>query len=476
MHLTLERVSKVVASETHLHPLDLDAAAGGGQRGAGRHPGRQDHPAAADGRAGPPQRRPPAGRRRQDVTGVLGAPARPGHGLPAVHQLPVADGVREHRLAAAHRRTAGQRRSARGWGAIAETLRLTPLPRAPPGRAVGRPAAAHGHGPRAGQGGGAAAAGRAARPTWTTSCARSCGWSWRPCSTRGGPRWCTPPPSPRRRCSWAGTPACCTRGGCCSRGPTLEVFAAPVVDGGRRARSAIRPSTCFRPPGMRPAARISIGDREPGERPDLAPACRRTRPSLPEAARAGFFLGVRAHHLRLATPARRATWPCGARVDLAEIDRLGDASCTSSAVRPERWCCRCRGCRRCELGSACTVYLDPGELFGFARDGALLFAPPGERLTWPASSLRRSAHSLSTRARRARATTPADHDLGGRRRLRPAGSLRLRQDHPAQHHLRACCARPQGQVLFDGQDVTAAAARRRATSPRCSSSRSSTTP
>jgi ABC-type transport system involved in cytochrome c biogenesis ATPase subunit len=42
--------------------------------------------------------------------------------------------------------------------------------------------------------------------TSTTSCARNCVRNWRRCLPMAAPRWCTPPPSRRKRCCWAGTP------------------------------------------------------------------------------------------------------------------------------------------------------------------------------------------------------------------------------------------------------------------------------
>ena len=120
------------------------------QRPAGPHAGRQDQPDAPDGGAGstrqgthPDEWR---GRHRR-----AGASAQRLDGLSAVHQLPDPDGLREHRLAPApgrrgrgrdHRQGPGHRAdAAHRW--LAQTLSAG---------AVGRSAAAHGHGPGAGQG------------------------------------------------------------------------------------------------------------------------------------------------------------------------------------------------------------------------------------------------------------------------------------------------------------------------------------
>ena len=129
MQLALDGISKKVGAQPGCTTSSLALRPGARQRAAGRHAGGQDHPAAHHGRAGPAERGPRAGRRRGRHRRA-GAPAQRGHGLPAVHQLPVADGVREHRLAAAAARRArtstrrvratGRARctSTRSWSAI----------------------------------------------------------------------------------------------------------------------------------------------------------------------------------------------------------------------------------------------------------------------------------------------------------------------------------------------------------------------
>jgi glycerol transport system ATP-binding protein len=118
---------------------------------------------------------------------------------------------------------------------------------------------------------------------------------------------------------------------------------------------------------------ISIGDAS-GE-PLTLTLPPRTLASLPEAARAGFFLGVRAHHLRLERQ-RAGDVALGAQVALAEMD--GSETIVHVSRGPLSLVLQVPGVSPLELGSACTVYLDPGDLFVFARDGALLFAPPVE--------------------------------------------------------------------------------------------------
>ena len=130
------------------------------ERAARPHALRQDHVDAADGRARPTHLgRGQGGRPRRHR--AVGPQARRGDGLPAVHQLPGAVGLREHRLPYAPRRhRCGDARpeGARG-GRAPEAHRV---PRAHAAEPLGRSAAAHGDRPGAGQGRRAGAARRAA--------------------------------------------------------------------------------------------------------------------------------------------------------------------------------------------------------------------------------------------------------------------------------------------------------------------------
>ena len=124
-------------------------AAARGDGAARRHAGRQDHADAADGRARRAEQGPRA-RRRPRRDRHAGARAQRRDGLPAVHQLPVDDGGRQHRVAAeAARRSTGRSRARARAGRQAAHRAL---PAAAAGRAVGRPAAARRAGARAGQG------------------------------------------------------------------------------------------------------------------------------------------------------------------------------------------------------------------------------------------------------------------------------------------------------------------------------------
>ena len=100
MELTLERIEQRVGAADLAVPARPDARAARGHRAARRDAGRQDHADAGDGRARRAGQGPRA-RRRPRRDRHAGARAQRRDGLPAVHQLPVDDGGRQHRLAAA---------------------------------------------------------------------------------------------------------------------------------------------------------------------------------------------------------------------------------------------------------------------------------------------------------------------------------------------------------------------------------------
>ena len=141
-------------------PHERRTRAQGLQHPVGNDARRQDDVDAADGR--PAQAH--GGRdlvQRQERHRRAGARAPRGDGLPAVHQLRAPVGVRQHRLAVAGRRRerrAGQR-ARRAHRRIAAAFTVA---RPATGRAVGRPAAAHRAGARAGEGRRPGAARRAA--------------------------------------------------------------------------------------------------------------------------------------------------------------------------------------------------------------------------------------------------------------------------------------------------------------------------
>ena len=100
-------VSYRVGSETWLHDVESLAATRRAQRAARRDARRQDHAAAPHGGS----RSPASGRLSIGRSGRhrrVGAPAQRGDGVSAVHQLSLAEGIRKHRFAAAHREMEGQ--------------------------------------------------------------------------------------------------------------------------------------------------------------------------------------------------------------------------------------------------------------------------------------------------------------------------------------------------------------------------------
>ncbi len=105
---------------------------------------------------------------------------------------------------------------------------------------------------------------------------------------------------------------------------------------------------------------------------------------LPAAARArlnaagdqagvrDFFLGIRPHQLRLSRKLADDQTIL-ARVDLAEI--TGSETFLHLQREQLSLVLQAPGVHPLSIGRACTVYLDPGELYGFDHAGQLLFAP-----------------------------------------------------------------------------------------------------
>ena len=124
MELTLERIEQRVGAATCLYPLDLTLVPRRGDRAARRDAGRQDDADARDGRARRADQGPGA-RRRPRRDRHAGARAQRRDGLPAVHQLPVDDGRRQHRLAAAG--CAARRTSTRACTTLAAKLHIEPF-------------------------------------------------------------------------------------------------------------------------------------------------------------------------------------------------------------------------------------------------------------------------------------------------------------------------------------------------------------
>jgi glycerol transport system ATP-binding protein len=369
MHLTLERVSKVVASRTDLHPLDLTLQPGAvnvvlGATLAGKTTLLRLM-AGLD--------RPTSGRLLVDGQDVTGVSVRR-RDLAMVYQqfinypsLTVFENI------ASPLRIAGRPDSeirAR-VGRIAETLRLTPLL----GR---RPAQLSG--------------GQQQRTAIARALAKQAGLLLldEPLGNldyklreelrlelgalfdQGRTTVVYATTLPQEALQLGGYTSVLFQGRLLQQGPTLEVFSAPSSMDVARAFSD--PPINFLPAAWHATTgTISIGDAS-GE-PLTLTLPPRTLASLPEAARAGFFLGVRAHHLRLERQ-RAGDVALGARVDLAEMD--GSETIVHVSRGPLSLVLQVPGVSPLELSSACTVHVDPGDLFAFARDGALLFAPPGE--------------------------------------------------------------------------------------------------
>jgi glycerol transport system ATP-binding protein len=146
-------------------------------------------------------------------------------------------------------------------------------------------------------------------------------------------------------------------------GATLDVFNAP---------NSIQSARTFSDPplnlmqaklGADGLAQLGSGLAIP-----LNPAQRQQAAAHPEVV-----LGLRAHSLRL-TPSHADDFPIEAEVELAEI------SGSETYVHLHRGrialVAQLTGVHELDLGVQCTVYCRPDELFVFAPDGALLFAPP----------------------------------------------------------------------------------------------------
>lgn len=146
------------------------------------------------------------------------------------------------------------------------------------------------------------------------------------------------------------------------QGRTLDVFNAPCSV--QAARTFSDP-----PINLMPATLLDGGTArlDAGLAIPLSPA------QLQHAARhKNITLGLRAHSLRLVSR-REREFPIEAKVDLAEISgsetylhmHRGDISLVAQLP----------GVHNVELGASCSMYCRPEELFLFAPDGALLFAP-----------------------------------------------------------------------------------------------------
>ena len=151
-------------------------------------------------------------------------------------------------------------------------------------------------------------------------------------------------------------------------GATLEVFARP---------SSIEVARAFSDPPINlldaawdgHSGTARIGDALALPLPAAA------RSTLTACEQTDFSIGLRAHRLRLERT-RSDDQALTARVDLAEIN--GSETFVHVSRGPLSLVLEVPGVVPLELGTECTVYLNPRDLYGFGRDGRLLFAPAGD--------------------------------------------------------------------------------------------------
>ena len=240
--LELRNVTKTVAGVGSYPRRVADAAARLAQRAARADAVGQDQPDAADGRARRADLRLDLVR-RQGRDRRAGAEAQRRHGLPAVHQLPGDDGLREHRLAAARgRRRQGDDRRAR-CSKAADAAEADALSRPHAAQPVGRPAAAHRAGARHRQECRPGAARRAARQSRLQAARGTARRTAADSSPRPARSSSMRRPSRTRRCCSAATRRRCREGRVTQFGPTIDVFRKPERPGHGARPSPIRRST-----------------------------------------------------------------------------------------------------------------------------------------------------------------------------------------------------------------------------------------
>jgi glycerol transport system ATP-binding protein len=145
-------------------------------------------------------------------------------------------------------------------------------------------------------------------------------------------------------------------------GPTLEVFRRPATLAAARAFSD--PPLNVLPAQLdseRATARLNDGTR-----------LQLPRSAQAAAAAAEVLLGIRAHELALSRTSPQQI-AIGGRVELAEIS--GSETFIHIARDDVALVAQVAGVHDFSLNEPCTLYLEPGSLYGFDRDGRLLFAP-----------------------------------------------------------------------------------------------------
>jgi glycerol transport system ATP-binding protein len=363
MQLTLEAVSKAVGSEKHLYPIDLTLKSGAvnillGATLAGKTT-LMRMMAGLD--------RPTAGRVRVDGKDVTGVSVRH-RDVAMVYQqfinypsLTVFENIASPLLNAGHPKKAVKERVER----IAESLRISPFLGRHPSELSGgqqqRTALAR-------------ALAKDASLLLLDECLVNLDYKLREqlrteltslfSSARTTVVYATT--EPQEALQLGGHVAVMHEGRLLQHGPTLEVFAAPATLETARAFSDppinLLQTTWDSTSGT---ARLN------GEGLAL-PLSTSARARMNGAAPGGLALGIRAHQLRLQRQ-HRDDQELAARVDLAEIS--GSDTFVHVSRGQLSLVLQVPGVHPLELGSTCTVYINPRDLFGFAGNGHLLFAP-----------------------------------------------------------------------------------------------------
>jgi glycerol transport system ATP-binding protein len=149
-------------------------------------------------------------------------------------------------------------------------------------------------------------------------------------------------------------------------GATLDVFNSP--NSILSARTFSDPPVNLIPASVRADGAAQAG---PGLAIPLNPAQRQAA-----GGHADVVLGLRAHSLRLA-PTHADDFPIEAEVELAEIS--GSETYVHLHRGGVALVAQLTGVHQLALGMPCTVYCRPDQLFVFAVDGALLYAPSRPR-------------------------------------------------------------------------------------------------
>ena len=170
-----------------------------------------------------------------------------------------------------------------------------------------------------------------------------------------------------------------------------------------------------------------------------------------------------------------------AQIIISEI--AGSESFIHVDCAGSRWVMLEHGIHDIEPDTAIELFVDTRHLMAFGTDGRAI----GSHAAVPPFGRREEEHHGTHQSRpyppRLRPEPEVAFGLFAegsasrmerRRRLCAARSVRLRQDHAAEHHFRACCSHPRGRSCSTAR-TSPTCRRRTATSRRCSSFQSSTT-